>query len=226
MASVHIYKISALDILPFKEAWRSGGVPGCRLSSNGSYFSYDNSGAVPVGPYRLKNGTQKMGNTPQAFTRAGLAVAGGQLLVRLIKGNRAKPSAADLTATFGTAPSQMMGGGFMLIADGKALAKAEIASGQGVPPKNDVYQVEADRGYIAFANDAADALYLLVGLPGSHSPLALAGLVKGKFRQMGLFDGGGPFWFRDAKGECPAQNGRGETPFFALGMTGELLEKR
>lgn len=43
---------------------------------------------------------------------------------------------------------------------------------------------------------------------------------------LGRRAGGRPFWFRDATGVSPAQNGRGETLLFALGMNGDLVEKR
>lgn len=216
MAKPYFYRIASFDIMKYNSGWNAKGVPGYQLSSNGSYFSDG-----PVGPYRLRDGKHGNGSVDDAFGRATLARLGGRMLVRLMPATPHQATAA-IQSAFGGAPDQMMGGGFMLVTGGKPLTKHEIAMGQGARPHRNVYQVEASRGFIAFANDPGDALFLIVSPPGGPSPLEIGKQYHSRYPNIGLFDGGGPFWFRDTEGHCPPQNGRHEAPWFAIGMNGQF----
>ena len=230
MDTTFIFRIapSRLDVRSFNEGFRREGIPGYRLSCNGSFFFYPGGpGPVTVGPVGLDGeNSLKSGNQKYAYKRGTLARIGARISVRRlidVKGGVAE----DVNRTFSIAKpdkvSELMGGGFMLVDNGIVQTNEKIDSEQGVPGKTN-YQLTATRGNIIFANDKSGNAYLIMSVNKAlRSPLAIAALLGAEFPFMALFDGGGPFWFRDRKGQAPSQDGRSEPPMLAVAMVGDFV---
>lgn len=223
MSNLYEYQISNLVIRKYIAQYNSRGISGYPITTNGSFYFYDKKQQqiFPAGPTSAKD-TGNFQGVPRGYVRGAVGLFGGQAKVRLLKNDLTKPLADDIKEAFGgIVPSEYMGGGLMLIDNGRIFTIDEIK-------KQQMYDAlggrQLEKNNHVLIGNKGNSTYLLIALQLSSDQIVK---VVAGYTHLCMLDGGKAFWVRTPDVSATGTNyGSPEPPYFALGAAGTLVSKK